>query len=158
MNTIRAVNDALLRALDEAFHRRSWHGPNLRSALRGLSPAQAAKRPAGASHSIWELALHAAYWKYVVRRRLTRAKRGSFSRAPSNFPAIGPVTAKAWAADLTLLENEHRLLRETVASMRLTPAQEFLVRGAAFHDVYHAGQIRLLRRVGGGRRNPAGAR
>jgi hypothetical protein len=141
------MNSPLLRALDEAFNRRSWHGPNLRSALRGVTPAQAARRPAGVNHSVWELVLHAAYWKYVVRRRLTRAKRGSFSRTPSNFPAIPAVNAKAWAADLALLENEHRLLRATVASMRLTPAREFLVRGAAFHDVYHAGQIRLVRRL-----------
>jgi uncharacterized damage-inducible protein DinB len=141
------MNDDLLTLLDEAYERTSWHGPNLRQALRGVSPAKAARRPRPRRHSIWELALHAAYWKYVVRRRLTGAKRGSFDRTPSNFPAIRARTAAGWRADLEFLDGEHRSLRTVVATRHLTRAQQFLVRGVAFHDIYHAGQIRLLRRL-----------
>src|SRR5262245_41333570 len=62
---------ALLHALDRAFDHASWHGPNLRGALRGITPARAAARPAKGRNSIWELAVHCAYWKYTVRRKLT---------------------------------------------------------------------------------------
>src|SRR5262245_58700810 len=123
------MNDELLRALDEAFHRKAWHGPNLRNSLRGVDAATAVRRPPHANHSIWELALHAAYWKYVIRRRLTRARRGSFARAPANFPKIPSPTPAAWRADLALLEDEHAQLRAVVARMRLTSKQEYLVRG-----------------------------
>ena len=143
----------LLAALDEAFDKKSWHGPNLRRAIRGVSAEQAAWRPEGDRHNIWELTLHAAYWKYVVRRRLLQEKRGSFVLAGSNFferPAGADVSEAAWTKDIAILEAEHRKLRETVAKFAdkaLIPAVCHLIRGAAAHDLYHAGQIRLLRRL-----------
>ncbi|MCA1586668.1 MAG: hypothetical protein LC791_18490 [Acidobacteria bacterium] len=53
----------LLDLLDEAFDRKSWHGANLRGSIRALTPAVAAWRPAEGRHNIWELVVHAAYWK-----------------------------------------------------------------------------------------------
>ena len=75
------TRDVLLRILDEAFDQRSWHGTNLRGSIRGLTPDAAAWRPAPGRHNIWELVVHAAYWKYAVRRRLLGEKRGSFPLA-----------------------------------------------------------------------------
>ncbi len=142
----------LLAALDEAYDAPSWHGPNLRGSLRGLNPEAASLRPAPGRHNIWELAVHCAYWKYVVRRKLTKLPRGSFPLAGSNFFAR-PVemTAAAWKSDLDLLASEHRLLREAIAGLApdalADPKRLRLVRGAAAHDLYHAGQVRLLRRL-----------
>ena len=142
----------LLAALDEAFDKKSWHGPNLRGGIRGVSAEQAAWRPESDRHNIWELTLHAAYWKYVVRRRLLKEKRGSFALTGSNFferPA-GPASEAAWKKDIAILEAEHRSLRDAIAKLadkQLTPAACHLIRGAAAHDLYHAGQIRLLRRL-----------
>jgi hypothetical protein len=145
------MRDLLMRILDEAFEKPAWHGPNLWNALRGVRAAEAARRPGGGRgerHSIWELALHAAYWKYVVRRRLLGLKRGSFERRPSNFPRVpSPATEEAWVADLELLRREHVLLREAAARAGLDARRERLVYGAALHDTYHAGQIRLVRRL-----------
>jgi len=56
----------------------------------------------------------------------------------------------AWKRDIAILEAEHRKLRDSVADLpprALTPAVRHLIRGAAAHDLYHAGQIRLLRRM-----------
>jgi DinB superfamily len=75
----------VLAALDEAFDKRSWHGTNLRGSLRGMSRTTARWRPAPDRHNIWELVVHAAYWKYAVRRRLTGEKRGSFPLERSNW-------------------------------------------------------------------------
>src|SRR5438105_1919427 len=117
MSTERVM---LLALLDEAFDKKSWHGPNLRGAIRGVTAAQAALRPQGDRHNIWELTLHAAYWKYVVRRRLLREKRGSFVLAGSNFferPAAGAVSESAWRRDIAILEGEHRQLLESVSGL-----------------------------------------
>jgi DinB superfamily len=143
----------LLDLLDEAFDKKSWHGPNLRGSIRAVTASQAAWRPKPGAHNIWELTLHAAYWKYVVRRRLTGEKRGSFALPGSNF-FLRPVesTESAWRADVEILAAEHKKLRQVVANLpadRLTKARFHLIRGAAAHDVYHAGQIRLLRRLNG---------
>ena len=152
----------LLFLIDTAYDRVSWHGPNLRGSLRGVSPRQAAWRPAPGRHNIWELAVHAAYWKYAAWRRLTGATRGSFPLAGSNFLTRPvDVSVRAWRADLDLLEEMHRTLRAAAAAV---PANELdrpsaqrgvtrraLLTGVAAHDLYHAGQIQLLKRLGGKR-------
>ena len=68
----------ILQLLDEAFCRKSWHGTNLRGSLRGLPVQQAGWRPPGGRHTIADIVVHCAYWKYAVRRRLRGDARGSF--------------------------------------------------------------------------------
>lgn len=147
----------ILTLLDEAYEKRTWHGPNLKQSIRGVTAKQAAWRPGPGRHSIWEVTVHAAYWKYAVRRRIEGGKRGSFALKGSNFfprPEEGKLNETAWRADQALLEREHRALREVVAKALRSRAQQKVMRqlyGVAFHDVYHAGQIRLLRRLSGAR-------
>ncbi|MDQ2870353.1 MAG: DinB family protein, partial [Acidobacteriota bacterium] len=95
----------LLPLIDEAYDRRAWHGPNLRGSLRGLSAADAAWRPRSGRHSIRELVVHAAYWKYVVRRRIAGGKRGSFRLEGSNW-IERPDSEASWKEDLALLGRE----------------------------------------------------
>ncbi len=144
----------LLPLIDEAYDRSAWHGPNLRGSVRGVSAREAAWRPGRGRHNIRELVVHAAYWKYVVRRRLTGGKRGAFALEGSNW-IERPSTEESWRADLSLLDQEHRLLRavivalpETVFHGRTSTGRQSaprLIRGIAAHDLYHAGQIRLVR-------------
>ena len=157
----------LLASIDEAYDVRSWHGTNLRGSLRGVTLEQAAWRPNSAQmkagqapppHNIWELTVHAAYWKYDIRRRLTGEQSRSFSLEGSNFwerPIEG--TLQEWRSDLKLLQREHDALRAAIVSFPETrwtkkaPGKPFtfegLVRGVAAHDLYHAGQIQLLKRL-----------
>jgi hypothetical protein len=150
--------DLLLRLLDQAYDRKSWHGPNLRGSVRGVRAAVAARRPAEGRHNIWEVVLHAAYWKYIVRRRLLSEKRGSFPLKGSNwFPRPVTLSEAAWQEDVALLERMHWAMREAVASLAprdlgVKPAgskvSNFdMIAGVAAHDVYHAGQIQLLKRL-----------
>lgn len=142
----------LLQIIDQAYEKKAWHGPNLKQSLRGVSAQEAGWRPAPSRHNILEIALHAAYWKYVVRRKLRRDPRGSFPLPGSDwFARLGSPSAKEWREARALLDQEHRRLREAVANLpqsealRVPPAWIF---GVAFHDVYHAGQIQLLKRLG----------
>jgi hypothetical protein len=143
----------ILTLLDEAYEKKTWHGPNLKQALRGVHAQQAAWRPGPGRHNIWEETLHAAYWKYAVRRRIEGGKRGSFALQGSNFfarPEKGKFNEAAWRKDQELLEREHRALRAAMVTLLQTARSAKLLRqlyGIAFHDVYHAGQIRLLRRL-----------
>jgi hypothetical protein len=147
----------LLDLLDQAFDRRAWHGANLRGSVRGLKPAAALWRPQSGRHNVWEIVLHCAYWKYAVHRRLVGGiKRSSFPRDPSDWPALptSPNNA-AWRTDVALLDEHHRALREAVAALepgRLERRQGRWrlidqVAGIAAHDLYHAGQIQLLKRL-----------
>jgi hypothetical protein len=154
-----AAEIALLLALsDSAYNRKAWHGPNLRGSVRALTASQAGWRPAAGRRCIAEIVAHAAYWKYAARRRLTGAKRGSFAILGSNwFPLPNPWDEAAWAGYVRLLDAEHRALRDVVAGLapadlgRRPPGSKdtvaTLIQGIAAHDVYHAGQIQLLKRL-----------
>ena len=148
----------LLSILDQAYDRRSWHGTNLRGSIRGLSLDQAGWRPARDRHSLWELVVHAAYWKYAVWRRLTGERRGSFPLRGSNWFQRQPhATEKEWRADVALLNQTHRSLRDAVKTLSArdlartprggTVSNRVLITGAAAHDLYHAGQIQLLKKL-----------
>jgi hypothetical protein len=143
----------VLALLDEAYEKKTWHGPNLKQSIKGITAKQAAWRPGPGRHNIWEVTLHAAYWKYALRRRMDGGKRGSFALQGSNFftrPERGNLHEAAWSVDKRLLEREHRALHVTVAKvLRTARAAKLLPQlyGVAFHDIYHAGQIRLLRRL-----------
>jgi len=126
-----------------------------------MSAADAAWRPAPGRHNVHEIALHAAYWKYAVRRRLTGETRGSFPVKGSNwFPRPASGTAAEWKETLEVLAEVHRSLAGAVAAFdpaRLaeTPARSRfsnldMIAGAAAHDLYHAGQIQLLKRLRAG--------
>jgi hypothetical protein len=150
--------DLLLEIVDQAFDHKAWHGTTLRGSLRGVTAEEALWRPAPGRHNIWELTVHAAYWKYAVRRRLADGAAGSFARKPSNWPAVPDTPdAAAWKNDVRLLEGEHQLLRDTIRALHpakleaLSPqgvwtmAEE--IHGIAAHDLYHTGQIQLIKKL-----------
>ena len=143
----------LMQILNQGYSSKAWHGPNLQQSLRGVSARDAAWRPAHGRHNIWELALHAAYWKCVVRRKLRGDKRGSFALEGWNWfarPAEGNGSDKAWRKDLALLDQEHQKLLDAVGDIAAGKTRKIpshFIFGVALHDVYHAGQIRLLRRL-----------
>ena len=148
----------LLRELDQAYDKKAWHGTTLRGSLRGLTVKEARWRPARGRHNIWELVLHAAYWKYIVLRKLSGDSELKFPRPGSNFPRLPKKTdSKAWAKDIRLLQEQHDLLRKTVENfaasrLHLHPQKSIWsnvdhIHGIAAHDLYHAGQIQLLKRL-----------
>lgn len=148
----------LLQLLDQAYDRKSWHGPNLKGSLRRVVAAEAVWRVLPGRRSIAEIAVHCAYWKYAAWRRLRGEKRGSFPLKGSNWFAINdPLDEKAWKEYLKLLESCHLRLRAAVAEfspmqLNIVPLTArttnlALIEGIAAHDIYHAGQIQLLKRL-----------
>lgn len=158
--------EILLCLLDDSYDKRAWQGPNLRGSLRGVGAAQAAWRPAPGRHNIWEIVVHAAYWKYATWRLLTGQSRRAFGESGSNwFVREGVRDDSVWRADVAVLDAQHRKLREAVsrlpaASLSKKPrgskyTTANLVYGVASHDVYHTGQIQLVKRLwGAGGRKP----
>ena len=101
--------------------------------------------------------MHAAYWKYAVFRRLSGAARGSFPLKGSNWFPRENISESTWRKDVALLDEMHRSLREAVTKLS---AQDFaytprgsqistfaILSGVAAHDLYHAGQIQLLKKL-----------
>ena len=138
-----------------------WHGSPLSSILEGVGHAQAAAKPIKAAHSIWELVLHIAAWKNEVRRRLSGAPAAE--PLGGDWPAVGELSAAAWQQARDHLELSHRLLVSAVRALPETKLFEptnddrdramgtgvtyyELLHGIVQHDVYHAGQIAILKK------------
>jgi uncharacterized damage-inducible protein DinB len=138
---------------------RPWHGgATVLGALRGLDPKVAEWKPYPDRHSIWELALHVAYWNYAVRRRLTGEAAGGFPRSPANWPSMPEVhTPETWKQDRRLVRIEHDRLVEALRSFNVarmdhragdgTTTFADLITGILLHDTYHAGQIQVMKRL-----------
>ncbi len=154
MTEIERIHDQLRRV----FEGESWHGPSVREALAGVTAAQAAAHPIPGVHSIWELTLHIAAWEDIARRRLGGEKVDATPEM--DWPPVGEVGDAAWASAIDQLSRGHAALRETItrfdpAKLDLAPSGSsstayVLMHGAIQHDVYHAGQISLLKKGGMG--------
>ena len=134
----------------------AWHGPSVRMAVQGVSARDAARHVDGV-HSIWELALHIATWDDICRRRLEGEAIAITTGDPGDWPASTGASEDAWARDLDrLYASQERL----VDAVRRLPAERLpqqaagcswtnhtMIHGTLHHDLYHAGQIRLLRRL-----------
>lgn len=154
----RRLEEAL-RHLDPAPGKKLWHGgASVVGALRGVSPRVAEWKPYADRHSIWELALHIAYWNYAVTRRLTDGPSGGFARKPSNWPDLPREhTAGTWKADRELIKETHGRLVAAIHGFDASRLDDHakseettyadLVTGIVLHDTYHTGQVQLLKRL-----------
>jgi len=141
--------------LKHAFEGDAWHGPAVLEVLEGVNARAAASKPLAGVHSIWELVLHIAAWDGAIRRRM----EGQALQLPpeQDFPPVKDTSDSAWRAALENLKQRHAELIEGVLSMpdhRLTsqvPGKDYdfyhMLHGAVQHELYHAGQIVLLKKA-----------
>ena len=150
--------ETLIGMMDQAFYGPAWHGTPLWGALKGVTAKEALKKPAPGRNSVWDLVLHAAYWKYVIRRRITGDGALVFPRSPANWPTPEGGES-AWKRDKALLKREHELLKEVVARVpenmlkKRTWKKSYTnlqhLQGISSHDLYHCGQIQLVKKLVG---------
>jgi len=145
--------DRIVDQLRRAYEGEAWHGPSVREVLEGVTASQASARPIASAHSIWEIVLHIAAWEDIVRRRLGAEK---LQVTPEmDWPPVKDSSAASWAKALEDLKRGHLALRETIAAYDLARLDEkpqggstayVLMHGAIQHDLYHAGQIAVLKK------------
>ncbi len=151
MTEVQRIEDQLKKS----FEGESWHGPAVREALAGVGAAQAARRPIASAHTIWEIALHMAAWKHIVTRRLSGEPMTDV--APEvDWPPVRDTGEAAWQAALHRLEQDHAALRQALVRVRDdqldqppaegTSTRYILLHGVIQHDLYHAGQIAVLKK------------
>lgn len=152
MTETHRINSQLKRA----YHGEAWHGPSLRELLDGVTAEQAVARPIPNTHSIWELVNHIVAWEQIARRRL---EGEAMIEVPDdvNFPPVTDASEAAWQAALQSLEASNRSLRESIKRIDDAKLEEnvpetgysnyFLLHGVIQHDLYHAGQIALLKKA-----------
>jgi uncharacterized damage-inducible protein DinB len=145
------IADQLRRAFDGS----AWHGPALLELLKDVDASTAAAKPLPSVHSIWELALHIAAWDEAVHRRLGGMKLQLTGL--ENFPRVPKPTDAAWHNTIAQVRKTHEALVKTVATLpdsRLydrVPGKRynfyFMLHGIVQHELYHAGQIAILKKA-----------
>lgn len=144
--------------LRRAFDGEAWHGDSLFEILDGVKAAQAAARPIQGAHSIWELVLHIAAWDDAVLRRF--AGVGVELSDAENFPTITDTSEAAWLTALAQVRRAHHDLIAAVNELQdsrlyeMVPGKEgahqtfyYMLHGVVQHELYHAGQIALLKKA-----------
>ena len=144
--------------LRRAFYGGAWHGDSLFEILTGVTAAQASSRPIKNAHSIWELVLHISAWDAAVRRRMT-GLAVELSDA-ENFPPVTDTSDTAWGKTLEEVRRVHDDLTAAVTHfpeesvMKPVPGKKgahynfgYMLDGLAQHELYHAGQIALLKKM-----------
>ena len=144
-----------------AFEGNAWHGDSVLELLAGVNAKTAAARPITDAHSIWELLLHIAAWDDAVRRR-TAGEAVTLSDE-QNFPPVRDVSEAAWRQAIESVKRTHNDLIKAAAAFPDSRLQDpvpgktekyynffYMFSGIVQHELYHAGQIALLKKFQAG--------
>lgn len=151
MNQIDFIVDQLQRS----FAGEAWHGPSIQEILAGVTVQQALSKPVDDAHNIWELVMHVGVWMSAARRRL--AGDPAKLTPEQDWPPIGEGSDNAWQHTLSALRQEHDQLQAAIRNLpessleNRVPGKKdsimFLLHGVIQHNLYHAGQIAILKKA-----------
>lgn len=144
--------DRIVEQFNQVQDGGAWHGPSIREGLEGLSAADAARRPIGGAHCIWEIVDHIRITEEAVRRDLT----GQSPSEEADWPSPTDTSEAAWRKSQDRLRAGQRALRDAISKLppgrlleQVTDKPHsywYELLGLMHHDAYHAGQISLLRK------------
>jgi uncharacterized damage-inducible protein DinB len=131
----------------------AWHGPSLREALEGVTPGMAERRVSPDLHTIWEIVEHVAAWAAAARRFVQE----------NYYISLGgeedwPPPSASWSSALDKLQSAQQQLWQEVDRVPdqrlddIISAEKkysiyILLHGIVQHNLYHAGQISLLKKL-----------
>jgi uncharacterized damage-inducible protein DinB len=138
----------------EAFEGGAWHGPALLELLRDIPVDHAAAKPITHAHSIWEIVLHIAVWQDAVLKRLN-GHAINLNRE-QDWPLVIDNSESAWKQTIKQLQDGHNRLADRISTLtdadlqNKVPGRDHTVHktlhGVIQHNLYHAGQIAILKK------------
>jgi uncharacterized damage-inducible protein DinB len=155
MTEVQRIKDQFQRA----FNGEAWHGPAVLKILDGVTAQQAAAHPIPGAHSIWELTLHIAAWENACRRRLD----GDPAQLSDDedWPKVEDTSDEAWRTTQQRLRDNHAALLNAISAVDDSKLDRPIIEdpkipfssvyvtlhGGVQHDLYHAGQIAILKKA-----------
>ena len=133
----------------------AWHGPAVWQVIGDLTAADAVRRIGGA-HTMLELVSHMAAWEEAVARGIetgvAQVAEGDNYGVPAGADAWEVATARLRKAQLRLLDVISSLsdadLDRTIQGEDPQPHKmRFTLYGLVHHDIYHSGQVQILKRA-----------
>ena len=149
--------ERILDQLKRAYEGNAWHGPSVREALAGVNAERAHARPLANAHTIWELVHHIAVWEDVGRRRLSGDRAPIEISLPEDWPPGDERSEAGWEQAKAALDRGHQALVDAIGRVPESGLDEPIFEGMSTvyvtlhgviqHDLYHAGQIALLKKA-----------
>jgi uncharacterized damage-inducible protein DinB len=146
----------ILNHYDAVLNGSPWHGDPIWQILDGISAETATARPLNGSHTIWEIVMHMTFWEGVGTQRLAGQRAGLVEEL--NFPAMPAPTSQNWEQTLDQFRASNQQFRAALAKLDPARLDDLSAagkrtyydeaHGVIEHDIYHAGQIALLRKMG----------
>ena len=142
-----------------AFDGEAWHGPSVMALLEGVTAEQASARPIPGAHTIWELTQHIRAWEGACLRRLN----GDPAQLPDSedWSDVNDHSEASWERTKQNLVETHNQLLQALASLDDSRLDQPIINdpqinsssvyvtlhGGVQHDLYHAGQIAILKKA-----------
>lgn len=137
----------------------SFHGPSLMDAVYSVPYNKINVKPIRERHSTWEILNHCQYWMEAAETVLTGEKMPDIQDL-EDWPTHES-TLDAWKEDIRRINRAHQSLTNSVKQLDestlndeiqssfhgdiFTYTYRKLLHGIADHNIYHAGQISLIK-------------
>ncbi len=148
--------EQLIKEIEDFHSGRPWYGNNFHEIVDDITPQEALAVP-GNGQSIARLLFHMIKWRKALTERLigTPDFRAN-DDDPDNWVPLNSLNEESWEAAKKEFDRQQELLvselkkrDESFLDEEWLPGKPYtyrwLVTGVAQHDIYHLGQISLLR-------------
>lgn len=137
--------------MQKTFEKNAWHGPSIKEVLPDISPQQSLKKLPN-THSIIELVSHMTSWRVYTTKRLQGDHQFKVTEQ-LNFPsssdwskALQDLDASQAALLQAVTDFPAERLHEVVPNNKQQYTFYTLLHGIIHHDLYHLGQIVLIKK------------
>lgn len=151
------VHSLMLKGLVQLYGGGGWYGDSYQDKLKDVTDVNAFKRPLDETHSIAEILSHCTYWRTSGIKRL----QGDFAikysmKDPENWQSLEVLQERGWKNLLALFQRSQiELVDQFLRTPEEALQQEFhpghillhLIEGIIQHDIYHLGQIGLVKKM-----------
>lgn len=153
MATVTEI-ERIARLLEQTFEGKPYYGPSVLDTLAGISAEVAARKPLWSAHRMWDLVTHlTAELRYACA--VIDGTAGPWTEGETTWPAITETSDAAWRQAIKELKRANRTLVRAVERLndavldkkpiRVRGPFHLMLHGTIQHNVYHAGQLSLLR-------------
>jgi uncharacterized damage-inducible protein DinB len=143
--------------ISAVYNGQPWYGDNVFSFLSGISAERAAIKPERLNHSIAEIVCHMTAWRCFATEKMKGNAAYEVLDTELNWRKIMKLNEAEWKTiQDDLLKSQTELLQqieqmpESMLVARVDGRKynfRLMLQGIAQHDIYHAGQISMIKKL-----------
>lgn len=155
---MRQETSRIIQQFRAAAHGTPWHGDSTFKILEGITAKEAAAKPIPNSQSIWDYLLHLINWReYAIRNLIDSEPYLVELNTEKDWTTIYDFSEEAWQATIEAYKKSTDDLSKAIETIddgkleEIMPGSKYsfyaVLHGVIQHDIYHSGQIRLLKKM-----------